>query len=229
VIEAFIGRCMLGGSAIAAFDSQRSIRISLSMALIGAPARTSIKLCAFGLHAAGKSSLIIQMIQGVFIEEYDPTIEDEYHKQLKIDGQGVSFDLLDTAGMEEYMALYDQWMRRSDAFMAVYSIAHPRSLARTAELLQETVRLRGGPVVCSLIGTKADLDDADRRVTEEEGRAMARSLQESGCSIGELVFFETSARTRMNVEQAFEDLARRAWYHHQYQRQHQRHRTCTVS
>ena len=37
-----------------------------------------------------------------FVDEYDPTIEDSYRKQVVIDGETCLLDILDTAGQEEY-------------------------------------------------------------------------------------------------------------------------------
>jgi len=34
----------------------------------------------------GKSALVIQFCQNHFVDEYDPTIEDSYRKQVVIDG-----------------------------------------------------------------------------------------------------------------------------------------------
>lgn len=50
----------------------------------------------------GKSALTIQLIQNHFVDEYDPTIEDSYRKQVVIDGETCLLDILDTAGQEEY-------------------------------------------------------------------------------------------------------------------------------
>jgi len=44
------------------------------------------KLVIVGGGGVGKSSIIIQFIQNHFIDEYDPTIEDSYRKQVFIDG-----------------------------------------------------------------------------------------------------------------------------------------------
>lgn len=40
-----------------------------------------------------------------FVDEYDPTIEDSYRKQVVIDGETCLLDILDTAGQEEYSAM----------------------------------------------------------------------------------------------------------------------------
>ena len=45
-----------------------------------------------------------------FVDEYDPTIEDSYRKQVVIDGETCLLDILDTAGQEEYRhALTQHW------------------------------------------------------------------------------------------------------------------------
>jgi len=58
-----------------------------------------------GGGGVGKSALTIQLIQNHFIDEYDPTIEDTYRKQVIIDGQSCLLDILDTAGQEEYSVI----------------------------------------------------------------------------------------------------------------------------
>ena len=43
---------------------------------------TEYKLVVVGAGGVGKSALTIQLIQNHFVEEYDPTIEDSYRKQV---------------------------------------------------------------------------------------------------------------------------------------------------
>lgn len=65
---------------------------------------TDYKLVVVGDDGVGKSTLTIQLIQNHFVDEYDPTIEDSYRKQVVIDGEICVLDILDTAGQEEYRA-----------------------------------------------------------------------------------------------------------------------------
>ena len=44
---------------------------------------TEYKLVIVGGGGVGKSALTIQLIQNHFIDEYDPTIEDSYRKQVR--------------------------------------------------------------------------------------------------------------------------------------------------
>jgi small GTP-binding protein len=56
------------------------------------------KLVVLGSGGVGKSALTVQFVQDIFVEKYDPTIEDKYRKQVEIDGQSCVLEILDTAG-----------------------------------------------------------------------------------------------------------------------------------
>ena len=44
------------------------------------------KMVILGSGGVGKSALCIQYVQGHFVDQYDPTIEDSYRKQVVISG-----------------------------------------------------------------------------------------------------------------------------------------------
>jgi len=44
------------------------------------------KIVVVGEGGVGKSALTIQFLQNEFLEDYDPTIDDNYLKQVVIDG-----------------------------------------------------------------------------------------------------------------------------------------------
>jgi GTPase KRas protein len=54
-----------------------------------------------GDGGVGKTALTIQLCSNHFVEEYDPTIEDSYRKQVVIDDEASLLEILDTAGQEE--------------------------------------------------------------------------------------------------------------------------------
>ncbi len=80
------------------------------------------KIVIVGAGGVGKSAITVQFIQSYFISDYDPTIEDSYRKQVKIDNKICFLDILDTAGQEEYSAMRDQYMRNGQGFIIVFSI-----------------------------------------------------------------------------------------------------------
>jgi Ras-related protein M-Ras len=88
---------------------------------------TSYKLVVVGDGGVGKSALTIQFFQKMFVEDYDPTIEDSYIQHTEIDGQWCVLDVLDTAGQEEFSAMREQYMRKGDGFLLVYSVTDKAS------------------------------------------------------------------------------------------------------
>ena len=58
------------------------------------------KVVVLGCGGVGKSALTSQMISRVFLESYDPTIEDFYRKEISVDGRAAMLEILDTAGQQ---------------------------------------------------------------------------------------------------------------------------------
>ncbi|GAB7361747.1 hypothetical protein MBLNU230_g1793t1 [Neophaeotheca triangularis] len=158
------------------------------------------KLVVVGGGGVGKSCLTIQLIQAHFVDEYDPTIEDSYRKQCVIDDEVALLDVLDTAGQEEYSAMREQYMRTGEGFLLVYSITSRQSFEEIQTFQQQILRVKDKdyfPII--VVGNKCDLEH-ERQVTTEEGAALARQF---GCK-----FIETSAKSRINVDNAFYDIVR---------------------
>lgn len=61
----------------------------------------TIKLVVVGDGAVGKTCLLIAYAQGVFPENYVPTVFDNYVVDLTAEGQTIHLGLWDTAGMCE--------------------------------------------------------------------------------------------------------------------------------
>lgn len=53
--------------------------------------------------------MTLRYVQGVFVKDYDPTIEDAYRKSILLDDANCVLDILDTAGQEDYTALRSTW------------------------------------------------------------------------------------------------------------------------
>lgn len=153
-----------------------------------------------GGGGVGKSCLTIQLIQSHFVDEYDPTIEDSYRKQCVIDDEPALLDVLDTAGQEEYSAMREQYMRTGEGFLLVYSITSRTSFEEITQFQQQILRVKDKdyfPLI--IVGNKCDLE-TERQVSKDEGQILARQFN---CR-----FIETSAKARINVDEAFYNLVR---------------------
>ncbi|EQL03950.1 RAS small monomeric GTPase [Ophiocordyceps sinensis CO18] len=94
----------------------------------------------------------------------------------------------------------DLYMKTGQGFLLVFSITSPSSLSELATLREEIIRIKDDEnVPMVIVGNKADL---------EESRLVPRA---KGFSISQrwgAPYYESSARTRTNVEEVFVDLCR---------------------
>jgi GTPase KRas len=170
------------------------------VALQHRPVMSSYKLVLLGLNSVGKTALTIQLCANHFVEDYDPTIEDSYRKRVCIDNEACLLEILDTAGSAEFAPMRDAWIRQAQGFIVVYSITWRSSFDAVHSFVKQIMQCKevrvssAAQLPMAICANKCDLHD-DRVVSTHEGQALAASL---GCS-----FFETSAKERINVEEAF--------------------------
>ncbi len=74
------------------FETSAKLGINITEAIHELVRRTprvngkDYKLVIQGAGGVGKSSICVSFVQGCFVEQYDPTIEDSYRKQVVIKG-----------------------------------------------------------------------------------------------------------------------------------------------
>lgn len=92
-------------------------------------------------------------------------------------------------------------MKSGQGFLLVFSITSLSSLTELQELRDQIVRIKDDPFVpIVIVGNKCDL---------EEQRAVSRARAFSiSSSWNNAPYYETSARARRNVDEAFVDLCR---------------------
>ncbi|KAH3767454.1 small GTPase superfamily [Pelomyxa schiedti] len=166
-----------------------------------------------GCEGVGKSSIVLQWISSVFVERWDPTMEDSYRKQFDVDGVECLLDVLDSVvvgqDQPERQLMREQYLKLSDGFVIVYSVTSMATFSALSGIHREIITVKGNgscnsvaSVPIALVGTKCDLTQ-DRAVTTEAGQELATQW---GC--GTTVFVESSARTRLNIDKIFVELVR---------------------
>ncbi|KPA77121.1 putative small GTP-binding protein RAB6 [Leptomonas pyrrhocoris] len=159
-----------------------------------------ISVVVLGGGGVGKSCLTIQYLQGHFVDQYDATIEDVYRKTISLDNTTAVLTLVDTAGQDAYGAMRDQYLRKGQGFVLVYSITDAESFAHIRRLYSTLQHLREGrSTPCVLVGNKAD-HEAYRAVSHEKGAQFAAEMNAP--------FLEITAKDHRMCEQVFEKLVR---------------------
>lgn len=159
------------------------------------------KIVVLGAGGVGKSAITVQYVQKIFIESYDPTIEDSYCKKVQLDGRHCTMEILDTAGVEQFTAMRELYIRNGEGFVLVYSVNSESSLRELEELRQQVCRIKDNAnVPMVLVGNKCDLE-GERQVQPVDGVSQANSW-------GKVPFYETSAKFRTNIDEVFNDLLR---------------------
>lgn len=157
-----------------------------------------IRVVVLGSGGVGKSALTHRYVSGTFVEEYDPTIEDSYRKNLKLNDKSWKIEIVDTAGQEGFSVLQDQWIQRGHAFLLVYSITERLSLEALEDIYDSISDVKDPKdISIVLVGNKCDLE-SKRLIDKEKGKRQAETW---GCS-----FHEVSAKEKIGNEKVFEDV-----------------------
>src|SRR3954447_11936353 len=131
------------------------------------------KVVVLGSGGVGKSALTVQFVQGIFVEKYDPTIEDSYRKLIEVDNEQYMLEILDTAGTEQFTAMRDLYMKNGQGFVLVYSIIAQSTFNDLPDLREQILRVKDvDSVPMVLVGNKCDLSD-QRVITTEQGESLA--------------------------------------------------------
>ena len=161
--------------------------------------KTVIPIMLLGDSQVGKTSLTLSLTKNKFDDSLLTTLgKESYIHQVNLHGHNVKMKIWDTAGQERFKSMSVSVIKTVDGLVLVYSIASRQSfnnLESWLKQLNEVTDLSKKPVI--LIGNKSDLVNK-REVTYEEGEKFAK---EHGYN-----FYETSAMTGQNVNEAFNDI-----------------------
>jgi small GTP-binding protein len=161
-------------------------------------AKYIIKLCLLGDGAVGKTSLVRRFVFDVFDDKYLMSFGTKVSKKsMKIGDTDVDLMIWDILGQKIHESLHAAYYRGSAGAFAVCDFTRPETM-RSLKSWLGNFRATVGDKPVVILGNKSDLQ-----------KAYALSeLQSFGSEIGCEVF-ETSAKTGLNVENAFLQLGKK--------------------
>lgn len=165
-----------------------------------------LKVIILGDSGVGKTSLMNQYVNKRFSTQYKATIGADFlTKDVMIDDRLVTMQIWDTAGQERFQSLGVAFYRGADCCVLTYDVTQPNSFKsldswRDEFLIQASPRdPENFPFV--VLGNKIDL----------EGRSVSTKRGQAWCvAKNDIPYFEVSAKEAVNVEQAFQTIARNA-------------------
>lgn len=146
-------------------------------------------------------SLLIRYTDNTFSDHIGATIGVDFKtKKINIDGNLVNLAIWDTAGSERFRALTPNFYRGAHGVIFVYDVTVKKTFEKLDSWLDELNSYADKPnIVKMLVGNKIDKDN--REVSRQEGMHWARSHN--------TLFIEASAKTKEEVECAFEELVQK--------------------
>ncbi|VDO05308.1 unnamed protein product [Rodentolepis nana] len=157
------------------------------------------KLLLIGDSGVGKSCLLLRFSDDTFSDTYISTIGVDFKiRTLELDGKIIKLQIWDTAGQERFRTITSSYYRGAQGIIIVYDVTDMDSFTHLKNWKSEIDLYANTNVLRLLVGNKCDLSSA-RAVSFEDGQNYADSLN--------IPFLETSAKSAVNVHQAFVKMA----------------------
>jgi len=167
-----------------------------------------LKVIILGDSGVGKTSLMNQYVNKKFSASYKATIGADFlTKEVLVDDRLVTMQLWDTAGQERFQSLGVAFYRGADCCVLVYDVNNSKSF-ETLDSWRDEFLIQASPMDPEnfpfvVIGNKIDVEESKRMIPTKRAQAFCQSK-------GGIPYFETSAKEAINVEAAFEVIARQA-------------------
>ncbi|XP_051898390.1 ras-related protein Rab-8B isoform X2 [Pristis pectinata] len=120
-------------------------------------------------------------------------------RTVELDGKKIKLQIWDTAGQERFRTITTAYYRGAMGIMLVYDITNEKSFDNIKNWIRNIEEHASSDVERMILGNKCDMNEK-RQVSKERGEKLAIDYG--------IKFLETSAKSSINVEEAFITLAR---------------------
>lgn len=159
------------------------------------------KVLLIGDSGVGKTCILCRFSDDSFNSSFISTIGIDFKmKTIDFNGKKIKLQIWDTAGQERFYTITSTYYRGAMGIMLVYDVTDGKSFDSIAKWLRNIDENANEDVVKMIVGNKCDMEDK-RIVPTERGQEVA--------SHHGIPFFETSAKTNVNITPAFYDMTRR--------------------
>ncbi|GCE99034.1 Rab GTPase ypt7 [Zygosaccharomyces mellis] len=167
-----------------------------------------LKVIILGDSGVGKTSLMHRYVNDKYSQQYKATIGADFlTKEVTVDDKVATMQVWDTAGQERFQSLGVAFYRGADCCVLVYDVTNAKSFENIKswrdEFLVHANVLSPETFPFVILGNKVDVEESKKTVG-------VKSVQELAKSLGNVPFFLTSAKNAINVDMAFEEIARSA-------------------
>ncbi|XP_026822615.1 ras-related protein Rab-13-like [Rhopalosiphum maidis] len=160
----------------------------------------SYKVLVLGDSNVGKTCLMHRFCDETYYDTYISTIGVDYkQKIIQLDEKPVKLQIWDTAGQERFRTLTTAYYRGAMGILLVYDVTNLDSFDHLTYWLKNIQENASPDVIKVLAGNKCD-NETVRAVDKADGEKIAECY--------DMPFFEVSCKMDVNVEEAFQALAK---------------------
>ncbi|CAD8126589.1 unnamed protein product [Paramecium sonneborni] len=161
-----------------------------------------VKVIVIGDSGVGKTNILSQFCDAKFSITHMATLGVDFKiKTIDVDGKKLKLQIWDTAGQERFRNITKTYYKGAQGVILTYSVIDRQSFQNVDGWLRSIQEnTNSNDVQLVLVGNKADMS-AERQVTMEEGQKLSQQYN--------IPFFETSAKSNMNINESFHNLAQR--------------------
>ena len=152
------------------------------------------KLLIIGEVSVGKTCLLLRYADDSFTQNHLTTLGIDFKtKFITINNSVIKLQIWDTAGQERFRTITKSYYKDANGIILTYDISNSDSL-KNIQNWMKLIEQNAEDGVCKiLVGNKCDLEN--RVIQKEEGEKIAQDFG--------MKFFETSAKSDINVDEAF--------------------------